>query len=125
VSTEAQKESSDGGGLLALWAGLLAGPMSFLLNLLFSYMLVPWVCSTGHLFALHLVAFCALLLTAAGGFAAWRAWQRTGKRWPDGEGGAIPRSRFMAVMGMLLSGMFFLVILALGIPNFILNPCQP
>ena len=126
MSAEAQKQSSNGGGgLFALWAGMLAGPLAFLVSQLFSYMLVPWVCSTGHLFVLHLIAFAALLVTAVGGLAAWRAWQRTGKRWPDAEGGPIPRSRFMAVMGILLSITFFLAIIALGIPNFILNPCQP
>jgi hypothetical protein len=125
VSAEAQKEFSGGGGLLALWAGLLAGPAAFLSNLQVNYMLVPWVCATGHRFALHIVALCALLVTAAGGFAAWRAWLRTGKRWSDAGGGAVPRSRFMAIMGMLISAMFFLVILAMGIPNFVMNPCQP
>jgi hypothetical protein len=35
------------------------------------------------------------------------------------------RSRFMAVLGLLTSILFFLIILAQSIPSFILSPCQP
>ena len=110
---------------LALWTGILAGPVAWLLQFEIRYALVPWACATGHLFALHLVTLGGLALAAAGGFIAWREWQRCGKEWPQAKGGPPMRSRFMAVLGLLTSILFLLAILAQAIPSFILNPCQP
>ena len=110
---------------LALWTGILAGPVAWLLQMQTSYALVPWACATGHVFVLHLVTLAGLLIAAAGAWLAWRDWRRFGKEWPKGKGGPQMRRRFMAVLGLLTSVMFFLVILAQGIPSFILNPCQP
>jgi hypothetical protein len=119
-------DSSQGSDLLALWTGILLPPLAWFLNQQLSYMLVLWTCSTGRQFVLHLVTVAMLLLAGAGGFIAWRNWQRTRHHWPD-EAGAdtLPRSRFMAVAGLLSSGMFVLIILAQGIPSFLLNACAP
>jgi hypothetical protein len=125
VAPDMQQYFSHGKGLLALWAGLLLPPIAWLLNLQISYMLVPWACSTGRQFALHLVTLAMLLLAGGGGLIAWRTWQRTGRDWPNEAGGVVPRSRFMAVGGLLSSGMFFLVIVAQGIPSFMLSACEP
>jgi hypothetical protein len=124
VSSAQEKSFSWGRGLLALWLGFLAAPLIWFMNLQINYMLVPWVCVTGHRFSLFLVTLGALLLVASGGLVAWRAWQQTGWQWPDGAGGIIPRSRFLAVLGLLSSSLFFLVILAQGVPSFIVNACQ-
>src|ERR1051325_345753 len=110
---------------LALWAGILAGPVAWLLQMQGGYTLVPWACANGHVFVLHLVTLVGLLIAAAGALIAWRDWRRFGKQWPKGKGGPHMRRRFMAVLGLLTSVMFFLVILAQGIPSFILKPCQP
>src|SRR4051812_45535055 len=110
---------------MRLWAGILAGPIAWFLQMQVSYALVPWACATGHLIVLHLLTLGGLLIAAAGALTAWREWQRLGREWPKGAGGPQARSRFMAVLGLLASIMFFLVILAQGIPSFLLNPCQP
>ena len=125
MSTEAKETSAQTSSPPLLWAGLFAGPAAVLLNLQINYMLVPWTCLTGHRFVLHLVMLAALSIAIAGGLSAWRGWKQMGREWPDGSGGAVPRNRFMAALGVLLSIFSFIVILALGIPNFILNPCQP
>jgi hypothetical protein len=111
--------------LLALWTGLLLPPFAWFLHQQLSYMLVLWACASGRQFVLHLVTVAMLLLAGAGGFIAWRNWQRTGRGWSDEAGGMRPRSRFMAVAGLLSSGMFVLVILAQEIPSFLLNACAP
>jgi hypothetical protein len=121
-----KREFKSTAGLLALWAGLLCGPIAWLLQLQTAYILVPWSCAYDvNAISLHLVTVVALLLTAAGGFISWRNWQRTGKKEHDDEGGTVTRSRFMAVLGLFTSAMFFLTILVQGIPSFILHPCQP
>ena len=110
---------------LALWTGMLAGPIAWLLQMELGYALVPWACATGHIVVLHIVTLGGLLIAAAGALVAWREWRRSGREWPKGAGGPQMRSRFMAVLGLLTSVMFFLVILAQGLPSFILSPCQP
>jgi hypothetical protein len=111
-------------GIGWLWFGILAGPLAFLLNLQLSYMLVQPVCVTAQHLVLHLVPIGALLLTASGGVSAWRSWRRTGQVESSTAGGVLPRSRFMAGVGLLTSGLFTFVIVAQWLPNFILSPCQ-
>jgi len=110
--------------LLLLWLGLLTAPLGWFLCLQVNYMLVPWICATGQQWTLSVTTFVGLLLAASSGVVAWRMWQRAGPEWPSEAGGMIPRSRFMAVLGMLMSSLFFLVILAQGIPSVILHACQ-
>ena len=111
-------------GIGWLWFGILTPPLAFLLNLQLSYMLVPQVCATGQYFLLHLVPLGALLLTIGGGVSAWRNWQRAGQGRSSRAGGVLPRSHFMAGVGLLSSGLFFLAIVAQWLPNFILSPCH-
>lgn len=107
-----------------LLTGFLAGPAAFLLNLQISFTLVPWACAYDLQYALHLATLIFLLMAALGGFASWRIWRDAGRGWPDEAAGAVPRTRFMAVVGILISGMFFLTVLAQGITAMILGACQ-
>ena len=116
---------SPGRDLLALWTGILLPPVAWFLSQQLSYTLVLWACATGRQFVLHIVTVAMLLLAGAGGFIAWRTWRRAGRGRPDEGGGMLPRSRFMAVVGLLSSGMFALVIVAQGIPSFLLSACVP
>lgn len=115
---------SEPAGLPALWFGVLAGPISFLLNLQLNYMLTPWVCKHGGQLVLHIVPLIFLVIVAAAGWVSLRSWRRTGSEWRADGGGVIPRSRFLAVLGVLTSALFVLVILAQWIPNLFLSPCQ-
>ncbi len=125
MRSDTERYFSQGMGILALWLGLLAAPLAWFVNQLLSYSLVLWACSTGRQYTLHLVTLAMLLLAAAGGVIAWRAWRQAGREWHNEAGGVLPRSRFMAALGILLSSLFFLVILAQGIPSFILHACEP
>jgi len=100
--------------MFILWSGILVPPIAFLINLQVNYSLVPWVCVTGRAFTLHLATGGTIALAACGGLASWSAWRR------DGE----PRSRFMAVWGLMMSAVFFVVIIAQAIPIFMLDPCR-
>jgi hypothetical protein len=104
--------------------GFLLAPFAFLLNLQISYMLVPWACSSGQIFWLHIAAFGSLLLAALGALTAWRNWQKAGREWQSEGGNATARSRFMGIVGLLMSGLFSLIILAQWIANLIIDPCQ-
>ena len=108
----------------ALWAGVLSGPLTFLALLEVAYLLVPYGCRTGREWPLHASAFVAVLLAAAGTALAWRNWEAVGRTWPDAEGGATPRSRYLAAFGVLSGVLFVLVNLAEWVPMFVLDPCQ-
>jgi hypothetical protein len=105
------------------WAGILAGPFAFLLNLQINYMLVDLVCQEGYRFVLHAVALACLLLTVGGAFLSWRLWHETGAEWPGDLAGPVARGRFMAFWGLLSNSLFFFVVLGQWIPIFVLNPC--
>ena len=112
-------------GLLALLAGILLPPFAWFLTQQLSFMLVPWACVTERQFILYAVTLAMLLLAIGGGLVARRSWWRLGYDRAAGAGGVMARSRFMAVGGVLSSAMFSLVIVAQGIPSFILNACEP
>jgi hypothetical protein len=109
---------------LALWTGILTGPIIWLLSFEANFALAPWACVFQAKLALYVVSIIALAVAAASGLLAWREWEALGREWPgDGEG-TLPRSRVMAVGGILMSAMFFLVILAQAIPELMLRACQ-
>jgi hypothetical protein len=108
-----------------LWFGLLAGPIAWIIHLQTSYSLVIWVCKSGHEMALHILSLCCLLLAIGGALVAWaqfNACELTPAARSRDEG-LIARSRFMALMGMMNSVLFALIIIAQGIPSFIISPC--
>ncbi|MDQ3819194.1 MAG: hypothetical protein M3362_16170, partial [Acidobacteriota bacterium] len=111
------KKLSQTGSQLLLWTGVLLAPFVWSTQMEVNYLLVPYACMTGHRVVLYLVTLVALILAAAGGLISWRNWQEAGREMPDDAGDARTRSRFMALLGLLTSAMFFVVILAQGIPN--------
>jgi hypothetical protein len=120
------RELKRAGELFAQWTGLLAAPAAWALQMQVGYTLVPWVCAhDAQAVSLHVITVVALLLSAAGAFISWRSWRKAGQEWPRDEGGAVGRSRFMGVLGLLTSAIFFLLILMQGVASFILHPCQP
>jgi hypothetical protein len=103
---------------------MLAAPIATLVQLQTNYALVLWACGAGREWALHLVALIALLISIAGGLLSWRNWRRAGAVWETEGAGVLPRSRFMALVGVLISALITLVVIAQWIPIFIYEPCQ-
>ncbi|HZS08734.1 MAG TPA: hypothetical protein VFD58_28120 [Blastocatellia bacterium] len=112
------------GGLLRLWAGVIAGPLAWGLAQQVAYLFATLDCSFAKRLALSPVMLIALLVAAGGAFISWRNWRRAGKEWPDEGGGVITRSRFMAVVGLLLSGFAVLMIIAEWLPIFFFRQCE-
>jgi len=124
VDSDAIKDFKEGAAPAALWVGVLAGPLATLTQLQVNYALVLWACGAGREWALHLVALLALLVTVAGGLLSWRNWRRAGAGWEDGGAGVVPRSRFMAAVGVLISAFIVLVVVAQWIPIFVYGRCE-
>jgi hypothetical protein len=99
-------------------------PTAWFLSQQISYALIPWACATGRQFALPIVILAMWLVAVAGGVIAWRRWRLTGRNSESSAGGP-PRSRFIALVGMLSSGLFAMAIRAQVIPSVILSACEP
>jgi hypothetical protein len=108
----------------ALWTGILAGPIVWLVSFEATFALAPWACLFQTKLALYVVRILALALAAGSGVLAWRQWSELGREQPGEGGGALPRSRIMALGGVLLSSLFFIVILAQAIPELVLGACE-
>jgi hypothetical protein len=109
---------------LPLWFGLLGPPAFWAARISVSYVLIPFVCRAGDTLALHLVALFALVGTTAAGVTAYRAW-RAARR--SGSSGSTDvrraRSSFLGLSGMLIAGLFWAVIVAESIANWLFDPC--
>jgi hypothetical protein len=117
------EQFSERRGILVLWLGILGPPTIWLVRIMLSYILIPYACASAWILALHLVTFVTLGLTAFTGWISWRSWQRTGRVREAVEAGPLPRSRFLAILGLLSAAFFFFVIAAEGTLNFLVDPC--
>ena len=106
------------------WIGLLLPPITWALQMQFNYWLVRGTCARGSNAALFAVTLISLLLVMLGGFSSFLGWRRVGEKWPSSFGDRVTRDRFMAVMGLLMAAMFFVVILAQGVGATVFHPCQ-
>lgn len=120
----------------ALWLGLFFSPVVWSVYHLIGYALVEAACLTAlprltlaGLPALQVVlVVLAILATAAivwNFFWSYRSWRHYAAQSPEEEHPlqAYDRDEFMALSGVLLSGLFFLLILMSAYPFFVLNPC--
>lgn len=106
-----------------LWAGVLAGPVAWLVHLQTVYVLAVWACGGRGRAALHLVTLLCLAVTAAGIASAWRRWRSVGE-WPSDWGhGRESRVRMLSVLGLLAGTLFALALVAQWFAVLLLDPC--
>ena len=107
---------------LALWTGILAGPVAWAVDLSASYALVKWTCLARREDVLQFITFASLAVVAIGAVVSWRALQHTER--PTDGGRPPQRARFMAVLGLCSCALFALTIVAGAIPQWVLDACQ-
>ena len=110
-------------GIGVLWAGILAGPVAWALDLTISYTLVQWACGHQSRFVLHLITLIALLMIAGGAAASWRAFGRSPDESVDDGPRPMDRGRFMALLGMVMCASFALAVIGNQIPRLMLDAC--
>lgn len=115
---------ADGTRIGALWAANLLGPIAALAGLEIAYIFADRACETGDMLPVHLTWLGSLLAAVAGGSLGWREWRRWGGGHAGEEAGLAGRSRFLALLGMLLSGVTALVIAAQWSAAFVFHPCE-
>ena len=89
-----------------------------------SYVLVRQACSAQRNVALYAVIVVALVLMALVALMSYMTWRHAGAEWPGEGADTATTTRFIAVVGMLGSVIFFLVTFAQGIATVYLDPCQ-
>ena len=114
----------DGTDLGRQWIVNLVPPALILVDLQLGYMLVPYACRTGDSTPGHVVHLIMLLACLGLAAVAWRSWTEAGRAVPSDDGSQAGRSRFMAVLGILISVSSALVIAAQWWPSFLIHPCQ-
>jgi hypothetical protein len=113
--------------LLALWIGVLAGPLVWASLLQTNYTMSYVACEQRHTRMLHLATAVALALIALAALTTWRAAPPLGHHElpsVDPDETALLRARFMVIGGLALCVFFALVIVATAIPALVLNPCS-
>jgi hypothetical protein len=116
---EAERDSTS----LALWFALLGGPLAGFLNVIVTYPTVDRACVNDSSAVLHILTLLFLLMAVAAGVTAWRLRDRIGMR-PSTGPGPLPRSYFMATVGMLTAAMAVFGIVLQWIPIFFLGACH-
>jgi len=108
----------------ALWLLIVAAPIIVAIEMQINYVLVRQACSAQRNIALYAVTIVAIVLTVATALIALALWRVEGITWPTESPDLSARVRFIAVLGILSSGMSLLVIVAQGIATVLFNPCQ-
>jgi hypothetical protein len=114
--------------LLALWTGILAGPLVWAALLQTNYVLSYVACEQRQSWMLHLATAAALILVGASALTAWRAAPpRLDEEHAasDPADASVLRRRFMGLAGLAMCAWFAIVIVATEIPVLVLHPCTP
>jgi hypothetical protein len=117
-------EFRSGHGTLALWWGVLAGPIGFALDETLSYATVQHSCSTGMHGIEHFYTAMGILISLSGIAAAQWCYRRIPNSVSLELGSTESRSRWMAIYGTAASIVFILVIIAVSIPKWAMSPCD-
>jgi hypothetical protein len=109
---------------VALWVGVLAPPLAWLFMLQANYSVVTTDCQSTRPVLLWLLMLASLVLLGVGTWASWRSLKALRGEPASLESQGAGRARFMALFGLMESGLFALIILATSISTFILDPCD-
>jgi hypothetical protein len=118
-----EKETSETRRDLWLWIGLLLPMAAAAIFLETLYLLSEYGCQNGFFFTNHIASALALFTSLLGGAISFRNWRHAGSAWPDQHADPADRSRFMAVLGILLSALLSTLIFAQWLPTFMGVPC--
>jgi hypothetical protein len=111
-----------------LWFAAFAGQVAWLFDMEIGYLLVYWACGTKQTWVLPLltaVAFVIALTAFAVSLVSSRGALATGPHADDTDAtDSEGLARFLGLAGVALNGIAMLVILAMGVPRLMLDPCK-
>lgn len=106
------------------WFPILIPPLAALVQQSTSYALVAMECAEQRRLPVHAVAVVALLVALAGIVVAWRDWRAAGVAVPQDAGDQRSRARFLAIMGVSISALMALVMIAMWLTAVFILPCM-
>jgi hypothetical protein len=109
---------------MKLWIKALAGALAWFASLLFSFAAVPWACSFRSKPLLLAIPLIALAVTAICGWMSYSEWRQVGQEYPGEAGGEAAATRTLASAGVLLNGLFIIVLVAQMIAPGVLGVCE-
>ena len=124
MSTDTSSPLADGTRFGLLWLANLLPAAATLVGLEIAYIFADRACTTGDMWPVHLTWAVSLSLAMLGAGLGWWQWRRWGSRPAGDDGGPEGRSRFLALLGMLVGAMASLAIAAQWSANFFFHPCQ-
>jgi hypothetical protein len=111
-------------GLAKLIGGFLLPPIAWLADLQVSYATVKWACAADERGVILLLPLGSLAII---GFATWLSWScwtlLRDHAQPDGAS-MQDRSYFLALAGLTMNVVFFLLIVTSYVPRYLLSPCE-
>jgi hypothetical protein len=110
--------------LFAQWFGVLGAPLAWVADHGLSYSMTQHACSTGKFFELKLVSLVMFAIAVLAVLFAWRNRVHGSGAASSDAAGALGRTNFMGLLGLMISLLFTTVILANAVPRFILGPCE-
>jgi hypothetical protein len=110
-------------GEFSLWVGVLLPLVASAIYLEALYLLSEYGCKSGNFTANHIAAASTLVLSILGGLISYGNLKRVGLHWPDQQPDPATRSRFMAVLGILISALLSLLVFAQWLPTLLGVPC--
>lgn len=112
------------GNAFMLWFGLLGGVVAWMIHLFAGFILLYFGCNGANArMAIAAATIVPALVAAAALLVAYLSWRKGGARTTDDVGGALGRSRFLALAGMGLSALSLIIIVSFGIPLAAISPC--
>src|SRR3954468_4844323 len=124
MNAEKIKPVDERTGYALLWLGVLWAPALWLIQFELRYSLVEPLCNRGMRFPLYIVSVVFFIFIALSGLWSWREWARAGKRLPsDEQSGSRERNLFLALLGLLTSALFILLLIAQTIASVMVDPC--
>ena len=103
-------------GQLVGWLSVLIPPIVWAVQMEINYALLRRACASDRNSGMHLATLVALAITLMAAVLAW------GNSWPLDR--ASSSDRFLGMLGLLSSGIFFTAILAQGLATLMFQPCQ-
>jgi hypothetical protein len=132
VTTNPERRPSDvayserpAGRDVAQIVGVIGGPVAVLAGLTAKYTLVEiWACtSAAGPLVVHLTALATLLLAVGAGVVAHGQWRAAGREDPGDLDGTEGRTRTMATLGVGMSALSALFVVAQWLPQLFVSPC--
>jgi hypothetical protein len=112
-------------GSVALWYAFLGAPICWFAEQLVNYPAVPFACSHKTILPLLIINLVGMALTIGSGVVAYSIWNDVGPELPGEHATRTDRTRMMAVIGMMFSGLFTAVVVGHFISILVLGPCIP